>query len=252
MMDFDPSTRVRIARDGPMTFETIRKASAPEMVVEQILKKIHDGVLPTGGQLPSQRELANLLGVGRSSVREAINALAVMGYLDVLQGKGTFIRRDLPTADPTTAKLKAALEAGSMVDLMEAREVLEGTSAGLAADRADADTIQRLHRRLERVIQSKADYTAFLDADLAFHGAVAEATGNPVICEMTKLVLKKVVADHARLRTAMLPSSYREISIATARQILAGIEAGDGAAAAEAMRSHLNAFRGELQHIIAE
>ncbi len=79
-----------------MVFEAIRKATAPEMVVAQILNKLKKGDLKPGGQLPSQRELAQLLGVGRSSVREAVNALTVMGYLDVRQGKGTFIRQELP------------------------------------------------------------------------------------------------------------------------------------------------------------
>ena len=96
-----------------MVFETIRKATAPEMVVEQILNKLKTGDLTPGGQLPSQRELAYLLGVGRSSVREAINALTVMGYLDVHQGKGTFIRRELPATDPSVDKLNAAFKAGS-------------------------------------------------------------------------------------------------------------------------------------------
>ena len=62
-----------------MVFETIRKNTAPEMVVEQILKKIGSGEIASGSRLPSQRELAVSFGVGRSSIREALNALAVMG-----------------------------------------------------------------------------------------------------------------------------------------------------------------------------
>ena len=69
-----------------MAFVTIRKSSAPEMVAEQIIERISDGELSPGSCLPSQRELARMLGVGRSSVREAINALVVMGYLKPLQG----------------------------------------------------------------------------------------------------------------------------------------------------------------------
>ena len=108
-----------------MVFETIRKNTAPEMVVEQMLKKISSGEIATGARLPSQRELAQSFGVGRSSIREALNALAVMGYLDVQQGRGTFITRELPGTDPSMAKLKTALEAGSLLDLIELRETLE-------------------------------------------------------------------------------------------------------------------------------
>jgi GntR family transcriptional repressor for pyruvate dehydrogenase complex len=79
-----------------MAFETIRRSSAPEMVAEQIINKIAGGELAPGSRLPAQRDLARMLGVGRSSVREAINALVVMGYLEPLQGKGTFIKAVLP------------------------------------------------------------------------------------------------------------------------------------------------------------
>ena len=72
-----------------MAFEMVRKNKASELVAEQIIKQIRSGELVPGNQLPSQRELSELLGVGRSSVREAINALEVMGYLEVQQGKGT-------------------------------------------------------------------------------------------------------------------------------------------------------------------
>ena len=91
-----------------MTFETIRKSSAPDMVAEQIIEMIAGGELAPGTQLPAQRDLAQMLGVGRSSVREAINALVVMGYLEPLQGKGTFIKDVLPTSDPGIEKLAAA------------------------------------------------------------------------------------------------------------------------------------------------
>ena len=85
-----------------MTFETIHKRSAPEKVVEQILQKVKAGELLPGSRLPSQRELAQIMGVGRSSMREAINALVVMGYLEAIHGKGTFIRKALPATGFTS------------------------------------------------------------------------------------------------------------------------------------------------------
>ena len=119
-----------------MQFTTIRKPSAPEMVAEQILAKIHSGELIPGGRLPAQRDLATMLGVGRSSVREAINALVVAGVLEAVHGRGTFVARD-SRSDAGLLKLKAALGAGSLLELMEARELLECKTAALAAERAD-------------------------------------------------------------------------------------------------------------------
>jgi len=233
-----------------MAFETIRKSSAPEMVAEQMIAKITGGELAPGTRLPSQRDLAQMLGVGRSSVREAINALVVMGYLEPLQGKGTFIKAVLPVADPGIEKLKAAFSAGSIFDLMEARELLECRSAALAAERSDAAQVRNLKDAMKKVEGTKTDYTIFLDADVHFHAAVAEATGNVVLCELTKLVLEKVVAHHSALKTALLPPAYREVSIRTAARVVEAIEASDPDAAARWMAQHLGAIRDELKNII--
>ena len=233
-----------------MTFETIRKSSAPEMVAEQLIQKITDGELAPGSRLPSQRDLAQMLGVGRSSVREAINALVVMGYLEPMQGKGTFIREVLPVADAGIEKLKAAFSAGSIFDLMEARELLECRSAALAAERADAHQIRNLKAVMRKVAATENEYAIFLDADIRFHAAVAEAAGNVVLGELTKLVLEKVVAHHKTLKTALLLPAYREVSIRTAARVVEAIDAGDADAASRWMARHLDAIRDELKNII--
>jgi GntR family transcriptional repressor for pyruvate dehydrogenase complex len=236
-----------------MGFETIRKSTAPEMVVEQILDKIEKGELEAGGQLPSQRELAQLFGVGRSSVREATNALVVMGYLEVTQGRGTFIRKNLPGSGPSTDRLHNALAAGNIFDLMEARELLECKSCRLAAERADESHIQAMEAALQKARDAAADdYPAFLSADLQFHYALAEATHNAVICEMTKLLIEKVLDHHARLRTRYLSSNFRSFSIDTAARVIDSVRSGDGDQAADWMRRHLNAINEELQSIIPD
>ena len=234
-----------------MAFETIRKSSAPDMVAEQIIERIAGGELAPGTQLPAQRDLAQMLGVGRSSVREAINALVVMGYLEPLQGKGTFIKDVLPTSDPGIEKLAAAFSTGSIFDLMEARELLECRTATLAAERADGAQIRNLKAAMKKVKGTEAEYAIFLDADIRFHAAVADAAGNVVLCELTKLVLEKVVAHHNALKTVLLPPAYRDVSIRTAARVVEAIEAGDGDAAARWMAQHLDAIRDELKNIIS-
>lgn len=233
-----------------MTFETIRKRSAPEMVAEQIIGKITAGELAPGSRLPSQRDLAQMLGVGRSSVREAINALVVMGYLEPQQGRGTFINNVLPAVDAGIEKLKLAFSAGSIFDLMEARELLECRSAALAAERADAGQIRNLKAAMQAVAETQNDYAIFLEADIRLHAAVADAAGNGVLCELTKLVLEKVVAHHAELKTARLPPAYREISIRTAACVVDAINDGDADGAVRWMARHLGAITDELKHIL--
>jgi GntR family transcriptional repressor for pyruvate dehydrogenase complex len=175
----------------------------------------------------------------------------VMGYLEPLQGKGTFIKAALPAVEAGIDKLTAAFSTGSIFDLMEARELLECRSAALAAERADAIQIRNLKSAVKQVMGTQNDYRIFLDADIRFHEAVAEAAGNVVLSELTKLVLEKVVAHHNKLKTALLPPAYREVSIRTANRIVAAIEAGDGDDAARWMAQHLAAIRDELKNIIA-
>ncbi|MBC2742634.1 MAG: FadR family transcriptional regulator [Desulfosarcina sp.] len=133
---------------------------------------------------------------------------------------------------------------------MEARELLECRSAALAADRADAGQIRNLKAAMKKVMGTETDYAIFLDADIQFHATVAEAAGNVVLCELTKLVLEKVVAHHNALKTALLPPAYREVSTRTAARVVEAIEAGDGDGAARWMAQHLDVIRDELKNII--
>ncbi len=234
-----------------MAFEAIRKSStAPEIVVEQILKKLQSGEITTGARLPSQRALAQSFGVGRSSMREALNALAVMGYLDVQQGRGTFIAQQLPDANPSISKLQAALKAGSLLDVIELRETLECKAAELAAERSDSRHLRRLEQALRDMEESQEDYRRFLQADVEFHITLAEATTNQIFSEIVRFLLEKVVGHHETFKTTLISLEYRSHSIRTLKQVLACIKREDGRGAAEWMREHLNAIRRELKDIL--
>jgi GntR family transcriptional repressor for pyruvate dehydrogenase complex len=234
-----------------VAFEAIRKSStAPEIVVEQILKKLQSGEITTGARLPSQRALAQSFGVGRSSMREALNALAVMGYLDVQQGRGTFIAQQLPDANPSISKLQAALKAGSLLDVIELRETLECKAAELAAERSDSRHLRRLEQALRDMEESQGDYRRFLQADVEFHITLAEATTNQIFSEIVRFLLEKVVGHHETFKTTLISLEYRSHSIRTLKQVLACIKREDGRGAAEWMREHLNAIRRELKDIL--
>lgn len=233
-----------------MEFTAIKKSSTPQMVAEQILARITSGELPAGARLPAQRQLAEQLGVGRSSVREAINALMVMGHLEVRQGSGTYVCSVPPAGQNGLGQLAAALEAVGILDLMEAREMLESHCARLAAERADAGNVRRLARQMQLVEATDADYGIFLRADLKFHELVAQAAGNPVLVELTKVVLDKLLQQHGRLKTDKLTPGYRQASIRSARNIVQAIASGDGDGAAQWMRVHLEAIRQELKEVI--
>jgi GntR family transcriptional repressor for pyruvate dehydrogenase complex len=221
------------------------------MAAQQILDQIHNGELAPGCRLPAQRRLARRLGVGRSSLREALNALVVMGYLRAVQGSGTFVRRELPNPSPGGEGLARALEAGSIFHLMEARELLECRSAALAAERAGRQKILKLQGIVRRLASMPpVPYEDFLKVDFEFHLCVARATGNEVICEMTRLVLEKVAEHHSRLRTERLSEAYRSASVRTAGEVASAVAAGDAAKAASRMHRHLHLIRDELREVV--
>ena len=233
------------------TFDIIRKRSAPEKVVEQILKKIKSGELAPSKRLPSQRELAVLLGIGRSSIREATNALVVMGYLEVHHGKGVFVRLGLPKATYSISELSGALKAGNILDIIECREALECKSVKLATERAEKSHIKQLKNVVRKMEQYTTDYEKFLNADMDFHKTIAEAANNPVIYEMTKLLLDKVIAHHSQFKTRLFSPVYFQASIDTAKQVIAFIEQGNAAKAVNRIKKHLNAIQSELKDLVA-
>ena len=221
-----------------MPFKSVQKSTASRMVVEQILDSLRTGEFKLGEKLPSQKDLADLFGVGRSSVREAIKALDAMKYLDVIQGRGTFFKKEIPSDDQSLTDLRNALDSIAFSDLMKARVILECSAVELAAASVDPNHIHGLQEAVKKLQESEEDREKFIRIDLAFHLALAEATNNIVIYEMMKLLLEKVHNHH--LVYFGISSEMREETIATANQILSYIIKGEGKKGAACMRRHLS------------
>ena len=234
-----------------MSFKTIKKESAVNQVVEQILLQIKNDTFPPGSRLPSQRELSSELGVGRSSIREAINALVVTGYLEPIQGRGTFVKKMLPDTEERVEKLSTAVKVSSIFNLMEARVLLECKSAALAAERADPSDLKKLDKIFSRISSDLENYDQFLKADLNFHITLAEATKNDVICEMTKLVLIKLTEHHSKFKTDQLSEDYKKKSIETALEIFKAVKTQNQQKAAYWMEKHLGMITNELGKVLS-
>ena len=174
-----------------MKFDSIRIHSAPEALVQQIAEQIENGTLARGVCLPSQRNLAKMFNVGLGTVREAVRILNVMGYLNVIQGKGTFVSDISESAQQKWARFDKAIEAVSLADLMKAREIVESEVARLAAKDADDDSIQRLKAITAKMEASFTDTEAFYTLDFDFHMAVADAANNDALYEIVKLLVDR-------------------------------------------------------------
>jgi GntR family transcriptional repressor for pyruvate dehydrogenase complex len=218
------------------------------MVVEQIFDKLKAGEIKPGDKLPSQMELAKLFRVGRTSIREAIKALDAMGYIDVIQGKGTFFKKNISSDGLYLIGLKKALEVVSLADLMKTREVLECRAAELASKSADPKNLQRLQEAI-KILNQTAYGKKFMEADLGFHVSLAEASGNILLCEILKLLVEKVHRHH--LIYFSISSILVKKTKDTASQILSHIIRGEGENAAACVRYHLSVVDDALKDSVS-
>lgn len=234
-----------------MVFDTVRPHSAPEMLVEQILAGIRRGELRPGERLPSQRSLAASFGVGLSSVREAVRTLHTMGCLHVVHGKGTFIAADASRHEGPRPIPDLALEDAPLVDLMQAREIMECRAVEMAAATAGDEDRERIRDALARIEASTHDPVEFHRADFAFHLALAKATANIAIHQIVKRLVEQVQHHHAlaviRGGQKPTPPDLEEKALSTARCLCFHVQAGDGRLAARWMQRHLDVVMDALR-----
>jgi GntR family transcriptional repressor for pyruvate dehydrogenase complex len=224
------------------------KSTTVASVVEIILGQLKSGEFKAGGRLPSQRRLAASLRVSRSTIREAVNTLSGMGYLASMQGRGTFIRQPGPSGISMIPRWGSTFTGGTILELMEARELLESKSAELAAARASKEDLREIRAAVQRIGRSGDDVSRFFDADLEFHLALAKASGNQTIFEMVRVLIEKVLSYHKHFR-ATSSSEVRSSTYKTACRLLACLKRGQGPEAAAEMRNHLNLVSAQLKEI---
>jgi GntR family transcriptional repressor for pyruvate dehydrogenase complex len=199
---------------------------------QQILGQIADGALRPGDRLPTESQLLGQLGVGRSTLREALRSLSGMGVLDIRHGHGVYVADG--AAQSGLRRLDWALLLGSreMLNLVEARKALEIQIAQLAAERAtesDLACMRGCLDRLREAITRQDEYAADVDFHLA---AVAQATQNDVFVRLVRTIRELI--QHMLWQSPARRSSRVEEHA----RILRAIEDGDPVAAAQAVHEH--------------
>jgi GntR family transcriptional regulator, transcriptional repressor for pyruvate dehydrogenase complex len=231
-----------------MKFDTIQRSSTTEIIIAEILAKVKSGELRPGDKLPPEREMVRMFGVGRSSIREAVKGLVLLGYLDVIQGKGTFLKQDPAFGDLASAQLRHLLTAENIFDLMEVRQILECNAVRLATRRAAPEDLERIRKALDRMRACENDADGFYDPDFDFHMAIAEASGNSMILEMMRFIIETCHRQYAKFKPQGLCPPHQ--AVATAQNILDLLEKGDEVHSARAMREHLRLVEIELRRVM--
>ena len=223
--------------------EPVRRSRIYEHIVEQIRALIAEGKLKPGDQLPPERVLAETFAVSRTSVREALRALEMSGFIEGRQGGGTFVKAR--SADELVRPLASALLAGKreLADILEVREMIEPGLAAKAAARATAAQVAELEAILERQAEKVRRGESYPEEDAAFHDLIAHAANNAIV-----LRLLGVVMDLLRdTRASYLQGSDRPArSLAGHRRILEAIRRRDGEAAYQATLEHISSIRERL------
>ncbi|MFJ2743118.1 FadR/GntR family transcriptional regulator [Streptomyces sp. NPDC087440] len=211
-----------------MALRAAGRKSLVDTVVEQLRDQLTNGEWSVGDRIPTEHVLAEQLGVGRNTVREAVRVLVHAGLLESRQGNGTFVRS---TADPA-AVLRGMRHAGAL-DVLELRVALEAEAARLAAVRRDGDDLRALRAALAK-LREQGDRSA--DADVAFHLGIVEATHNAAFTEVYRFFSAQV---HESLVTSLGDHEMPPIDLVAHTALVDAVESGDPAAAEQAARALL-------------
>jgi GntR family transcriptional repressor for pyruvate dehydrogenase complex len=222
-------------------YKVVQTSRLFEQIVQQIEESIKNGQLKEGDRLPPERELALQFGVSRTAVREAVKTLREKGLVEAYAGRGTFVITR--TSESIRQNLDRMLRSGhpqSTAHLTEVREILEPEIAALAAERADEEALAAMREAIAVMEASRGDSEAFIEGDLDFHLALAEAAANPLILSLIDSIVG-LLREH-RIRTYYVEGGP-ERGQYHHKRILRAVEHRDTVGAREAMRSHLRQVR---------
>jgi len=222
-------------------YKVVRSSRLYEQIVQQIEDSILKGTLKAGDQLPSERELALKFGVSRTAVREAVKSLHEKGLVEAYSGRGTFITNGTSQAVTQSINLMMKIDqADGSASLAEVRQILEPEIAALAATRIQEPQLVLMREAFSVMQQALKDPDAYIEADLDFHLALAEAAGNSLILSLLDSIV-------GLLREQRIKIFFQEGGPERGQhhhaRILVAIEKRDPEASRAAMRDHLEQVR---------
>lgn len=209
-----------------------------ERVARQLVAYIVDNNLPEGTKLPNESQLVELMGIGRTTLREALRLLETRGVLTIRSGPGggPVVRR--PRPDDLSESLTLILQFGacSLSDVFHAREALDPMMARFAAEHLTEEDLDELARTIQSMRDNVDDHDVFLAENKAFHSTIARAAGSVlhVFNEAVKYIADGAVA-------GVHYTARRRLAVASAHEkVLLALRSRDADSAEEAMRAHMD------------
>jgi GntR family transcriptional regulator, transcriptional repressor for pyruvate dehydrogenase complex len=238
------NTRMASATPAKIELQAIRptRNKIYEQVAEQLQKRILEQLKP-GDLLPPERELARMLGVSRSSIRDAIRSLELLGLLEPRQGVGTMVR-ELSAESLVNPLAKVLRQKRKMIsELLEVRKMIEPPLARRAALHICAEAIDKLERILARQQEKLRSHELAIEEDSEFHFQIALAADNSVVLKVVNVLMDLLRETRER---SLQVEGRQEKALAGHRRIFAALKRHDAGAAESAMRRHLQ----EIENIV--
>lgn len=229
-------------------FCNVKKTCTTEIIVQNLISLIGQRSLQPGDKLPPERELCEIIGVSRPVLREALKALQVMNIIDIRQGAGAYVRSLKPENVVEHLDIVFHLDSSLYHDLYEARRILEGSVARIAAKRITDGELAAIEENIRRAAENTDDANAFYKLDLELHDMILKASNNRVMPVFMQSINKLSLM--MREKTNAQPH-IRKNTIRDHGQILDALKKRDADAAERAMEQHIanveKAFLAEVE-----
>ncbi|MDQ2921325.1 MAG: FadR family transcriptional regulator [Acidobacteriota bacterium] len=222
----------------------IDRVGATELVVQRIKELLQNGALKAGSRLPTERELAGMLGISRPTLRTALKALSVMGVINARPGAGTFIADSLPEIFSQPLHFMTLISNTGISDIFQARLIIEPGLAEVAAKNVSDAHLNAITREIQAMRDALGDIEKFLKHDLLFHQTISRAAGNELMSSIIDTILQLLFQLRGQKHTS---EADLQEAIAWHERIYRALERRDGKRAKELMSSHLRTSRQHWQ-----
>jgi DNA-binding FadR family transcriptional regulator len=228
----------------------IQKRKLYQDVLERLMRRIESGEIRPGDQLPPERELMEVYGVGRPAIREALQALERSGIVELSHGERA--RVVVPTASDLIAQIGSGarhllqVQPDTLEHLKQARIFLEAGTARMAAERATPEDVVLLRRRIEEHRAAMPPNDGFLARDMAFHREIARISGNPIFPAIVEAIFQWASAYYQPMVRA---PGVESLTLEEHSRLVDAIEAHDADAAEAALRAHLTRSNGRYHRL---
>jgi DNA-binding FadR family transcriptional regulator len=229
-----------------LELERIPRQRLTHAVAEAVLERVRADGLPPGTRLPSERELMRQLHVGRSTVREALNGLALIGAVEIRHGQGVFVKAAEAAQELPSRALDAALARGVTAELTEARLLVEVWMAGQAAQRATPEDLRDIKSKLAAYERTLAHDASTVRVGSRFHLRLLEAAHNDVLMGLVRRYTSHLIEREERGPALESRAHQGDRDYVSHRQLYEAIVARDPELARLRMRTHLEQSTAEL------